>query len=376
MTPLLVALFAALVLGWLGWSAFHRSSGGNVAVPADLTALAEAGDPERVREALRRAGLASASWRWAYFMGLAHVARGENARRALWPELAPAPAGSGPVPAWRQDLEDGVNLLVRAYRSAPAARGEGQAARADIARRLGAYGITLNEPRSVSLLGSPGTLLILAVLMGVFVLEAALDGFSGADMGVGGVSLATLARLGGNARLLTLQPGEWWRLFAAVLLHGGLIHLAFNAYALVLFGPAVESRAGLAGLLVVFWLTGLGGSLATAYLGSGNVISIGASGALFGLLGFTSVFGAQGLDQRFRQLLRNLPNLAILLLINGVLIPNVDNFGHAGGLVAGLALGLAYRRPGRAVESGLVLLGLLVTAAVLLKMLTAPAIPI
>lgn len=343
--------------------------------------LAERGDTIRLRDALKLARIRSSSWRWAYFMGLAHLVRGEAARpgevlgAGLGPdsELNAVPNQS---PIWKSEIEDGVNLLARAYRGAPRGGAESELVRVEVARRLGVYGVTLTEPQALSLTGAPGSLLLLAVLAGVFVIEAFADGLKTADLGAGGVQLSTLVRLGGNAHDLTVTAGEWWRLFASVLLHGGLLHLAFNAYALYLFGPQVESRVGVAGLLVVFWLTGLGGALATAFLSAPNVISVGASGGLFGLLGFVSVYGAHGLKGRLQQLVRSLPNLVVLLLINGLLIPNVDNFGHAGGLVSGLLLGLAYRRPSRAAERGLAAVGFTVLALVIFKMLTASAVPI
>ena len=378
--PLLVAVIVAAGLA-LGWRALAGQTPPAAGQNGDLTTLAEHGDTIRLRDALKLARIRSSSWRWAYFMGLAHLVRGEAARagEVLGAGLGPDSelnAGPNQSPIWKSEIEDGVNLLARAYRGAPRGGAESELVRVEVARRVGVYGVTLTEPQALSLAGAPGSLLLLAVLAGVFVIEAFADGLKTADLGAGGVQLSTLVRLGGNAHDLTVTAGEWWRLFASVLLHGGLLHLAFNAYALYLFGPQVESRVGAAGLLVVFWLTGLGGALATAFLSAPNVISVGASGGLFGLLGFVSVYGAHGLKGRLQQLVRSLPNLVVLLLINGLLIPNVDNFGHAGGLVSGLLLGLAYRRPSRAAERGLAAAGYTVLALVIFKMLTASAAPI
>ncbi|NJK44225.1 MAG: rhomboid family intramembrane serine protease [Pleurocapsa sp. SU_196_0] len=94
--------------------------------------------------------------------------------------------------------------------------------------------------------------------------------------------------------------------------------------------------------------------LLSATFGPSNVVSIGASGAIFGLLGFLVTNGTHNLQQVSSQLRRNASNLILMLGI-GLLIPGIDNWGHAGGLLSGLVLGYAYRRPSRGTRTTLAL---------------------
>lgn len=209
----------------------------------------------------------------------------------------------------------------------------------------------------------PATLGLLALLAVVFVLECALTGVQQAI--ASNVSIETLDRLGGNYYDATIVGGQYWRLAAAMLLHGSLIHIAFNAYAMWNLGSNLERYAGPRATVIAFVVTGLIASLASSLLGNRQAISVGASGAVFGVLGFACVVGVQNLAQFGQQLRRNAMVLLPSLLLSAV-IPNVDNFGHVGGVVAGLALGYVYRRPPRALENALALgsIGVLAWAVV------------
>ena len=106
-------------------------------------------------------------------------------------------------------------------------------------------------------------------------------------------------------------------------------------------------------------LTAIVGSYFSAAFGSGAP-SVGASGAIFGIVAALSVAGDGNTAQRLRRLVTAVPNLAIMLGI-GFIIPNVDVWAHLGGLLSGLVLGLVYTRP-RPLESGI--LGLLALGAI------------
>ncbi len=196
----------------------------------------------------------------------------------------------------------------------------------------------------------PATLGLLALLAAVFVLECALTGVRQAL--ASSVSIETLDRLGGNYYDATIAGGQLWRLAAAMLLHGSLIHIAFNAYAMWNLGSNLERYAGPRATIIAFVVTGLIASLASSFLGNRQAISVGASGAVFGVLGFACVVGVENLAQLGVQLRRNAMVLLPSLLLSAV-IPNVDNFGHVGGVLAGLALGYVYRRPPRSLENAL-----------------------
>lgn len=138
-----------------------------------------------------------------------------------------------------------------------------------------------------------------------------------------------------------IVAGEFWRLATAMFLHVDLLHLAFNSYALYSFGTQVERSYGRRRFLIAYALSGLGGS-ALSFLLSPRP-SVGASGAIFGLVG---VLGAYYFIYR-RQLAggpSRLLNIIVIVFYNvlyGLTTPAIDNWAHIGGLLTGLALGWA-----------------------------------
>ncbi|MGA9995272.1 MAG: rhomboid family intramembrane serine protease [Pyrinomonadaceae bacterium] len=163
-----------------------------------------------------------------------------------------------------------------------------------------------------------------------------------------------------------INQGEWWRLVTPIFLHGNWTHLLMNMYGLWILGPYVERLYGSA-KFVVFWvLTGVAGVLASyltvrpalhhGLLGrflfkAEDVASVGASGALFGLIGVLFVFGIKfrhELPEGFKRAfgVGMLPTILINVVI-GIIFPFIDNAAHIGGLVSGAALALlvGYKRP-------------------------------
>lgn len=136
-----------------------------------------------------------------------------------------------------------------------------------------------------------------------------------------------------------IVDGQFWRLFTAMFLHLGLLHIGFNSYALYLFSPQVERPYGPVRFLLIYVLSGLSGS-AFSFLFSPNA-SVGASGAIFGLIGVVGAYLYRYRDRLAmgRSRLMNLVSIAAYNLLYGFIVPSVDNWGHIGGLVAGLALG-------------------------------------
>jgi membrane associated rhomboid family serine protease len=132
--------------------------------------------------------------------------------------------------------------------------------------------------------------------------------------------------------------GDWWRIFTAALLHGSFIHIGFNMYALYLFGPRMEQQVGSAPFAGMYVAAAGAGGLASYLLGPLDQVSIGASGAIFGLFG-AWIFVAwkmrhtPGGKSMFTQLF-------VLLAINVVisLAPGIDGLAHLGGFVAGIAI--------------------------------------
>jgi rhomboid protease GluP len=132
--------------------------------------------------------------------------------------------------------------------------------------------------------------------------------------------------------------GAYWRFFTPMFLHGGLLHLGFNCYFLYIVGPQVERSYGSLRFAAIYFLSGFAGSIASFALTSSP--SIGASGALFGVIGALIPFlylNRNVLGDTQRRIMSVVQVIAINLLI-GFLVPNIDYWGHVGGLLGGLAL--------------------------------------
>ena len=153
----------------------------------------------------------------------------------------------------------------------------------------------------------------------------------------------TLLKFGANNDYL-VKHGEYYRLFTSIFLHGSLLHLVLNMYSLYVIGPQVESFFGKVKFLFIYLVSGICGSLLSIAF-SHNTISIGASGAIFGLLGSLLYFGYY-----YRAYLGNavksqvLPIILINLMI-GFLLPNIDNGAHIGGLIGGILATMAVGIP-------------------------------
>ena len=163
--------------------------------------------------------------------------------------------------------------------------------------------------------------------------------------------------------------GEWFRLVSSMFLHAGWLHLGFNMYILYLLGPALERVLGHGRFLALFLLSGLGASVASYWFSELRTLSVGASGAIFGLMAAWIVV-ARRLDWDVTQ-------VAVLLAINmalGFVLGGIDWRAHLGGAVTGAVVGLLLTtgrgQEGRAlagrqaVAAGAVLVGLLVLAMV------------
>jgi rhomboid protease GluP len=148
-----------------------------------------------------------------------------------------------------------------------------------------------------------------------------------------------------------IDSGEIWRFVTPLFLHIGLLHLAFNSYALWIVGPQVEKLYGSARFLLLYVLAGIGGVVAS-YWYHPDVPSAGASGAIFGLFGVLLVFAIKyrkSVPAFFAKAIGKgvLLTVAINLVI-GWQIPQIDNSAHLGGLVTGMLLAavVPFQKPG------------------------------
>ncbi|QNH63365.1 rhomboid family intramembrane serine protease [Hymenobacter sediminicola] len=168
-------------------------------------------------------------------------------------------------------------------------------------------------------------------------------------MGLSGVNLlapagAALVAWGSNVSSLT--PQQPWRLLTSVFLHGGPAHLLLNMSALLLLGLMAESRAGHWRWLLIYLLSGIGGSLTSLWWHTQGVNSVGASGAIFGLYGLLLALLLTQRTTLSRQeragMLGLLLYFALSSLVGGLEGPaGTDNAAHIGGLLTGLVAGLA-----------------------------------
>lgn len=160
-----------------------------------------------------------------------------------------------------------------------------------------------------------------------------------------GAHAAQLVAWGSNASQRTLS-GEWWRLATSMFLHGGILHIAFNMFVLLQVGGLVERLFGSARFALLYLMAGVSGSLASvswAFLQDRVVNSVGASGAIFGVIGALLAFIRQpdsGVPGTIvRDLRGSLSGFLLFNIIAGLIYPYTDNAAHLGGLAGGYVAG-------------------------------------
>jgi membrane associated rhomboid family serine protease len=174
----------------------------------------------------------------------------------------------------------------------------------------------------------------------------------------------------GGAFAPAIAAGQWWRLVTSIFLHAGVIHLAMNAFALWIFGNALEREIGRLSMLGVFLVTGVFAGAVSYLFSPAAAVGVGASGAIFGLLG---AFVTYNYLRRHTVLasaqLRSAVTLLVLNLVIGLSLPAIDWRAHLGGLVAGVVAGFAVdpSRPS-AVRRALTIGGLLLLLGVAVAM--------
>ncbi len=170
------------------------------------------------------------------------------------------------------------------------------------------------------------TYALLGITIFVYILQFASKQLYGADI---------VAYFGIKANIL-IADGEWWRLFTPMFLHGSVMHIGFNMYALYLLGPTLERFYGHGRFLLLYVLAGFAGNVMSFLMTPAP--SLGSSTAIFGLLAAQGVFLLQNRryfdQQRTSQALRNIVIVAVINFIIG-LSPGIDNWGHLGGFIGG-----------------------------------------
>ena len=217
------------------------------------------------------------------------------------------------------------------------------------------------------------TMLLLVAIGAMYVVEIISGGPGSLMTGPSTLKLINLGASVGVAQLpngdiVGIAVGQNWRLVTAMFLHAGLWHIAFNAYALWIFGSMVEQELGRVRFLLIYFVTGIVASAASYAFGPYYAVGVGASGAVFGVFGAFVTY-----NYRRRHLaiaMARLRSALTLIVINAVLavaVEGIDWRAHVGGFVAGVIAGFAAEGVGSATDRRLILvvgfLGLLAVAA-------------
>ena len=143
-----------------------------------------------------------------------------------------------------------------------------------------------------------------------------------------------------------IRNGEYYRLITSMFVHGDIFHLGFNMYALYVIGKQVESYFGKFKYLIIYLFSGIMGNLVSMICNPNA--SIGASGAIFGLMGTLLFFGYHYRVYLGNVLLNQIVPLIVYNLVLGFMVPSIDNFAHIGGLASGYlistSMGLKYKK--------------------------------
>ncbi len=134
----------------------------------------------------------------------------------------------------------------------------------------------------------------------------------------------------------SIAHGEYYRLLTAAFLHGGLMHITLNMYALYMLGDLIERIYGKIKYIAIYLLSAIASSYLSYRLSLS--LSIGASGAIFGLLGAALVYGYKERNHIGKDFLRSILSVIVVNVVLGLSISNIDNFGHIGGLIGGIII--------------------------------------
>lgn len=185
--------------------------------------------------------------------------------------------------------------------------------------------------------------MIVWILIGLNIFVWIANVLSGVD--IQSPSSKDLLQWGGNFLPATVQ--QPWRLVTAMFLHGGIVHIAFNMFALYQLGPLCERFYGRCGIALIYLAGGILGSIASLFFAAKGSVSVGASGAIFAVQGAIICAALTKGDHlppgAAKSLLNTMLFFVAISVFQGIVMPHIDNAAHMGGLLAGflIALGLA-----------------------------------
>ena len=154
--------------------------------------------------------------------------------------------------------------------------------------------------------------------------------------------IESLFVLGASGSVPVFRYGRWWTILSASWLHGGILHIVLNMMSVRNLGPAVSEFYGGARTVIIYFVAGAAGFLASSFAGAyltflpgflhGGLWTVGASAGIFGLLGAVLHYGYRGGSAHLRELATR---WILTGLVFGFLVPRIDNWAHLGGLAGG-----------------------------------------
>ncbi len=169
------------------------------------------------------------------------------------------------------------------------------------------------------------------------VIDLRHTGFSSSPFNFLSPSNNSLLVLGSTGTIPIFQLNRWWSLISASYLHGSLLHLVFNMIAIYQIGPLVIREYGSSKMIIIFTLSGIGGFLISSLLGVR--FTIGASAAVCGLIGAALYYGKSRGGTYGNAVYSQIGGWALGIFIFGFIVPGINNWGHAGGMLVGALSG-------------------------------------
>jgi membrane associated rhomboid family serine protease len=179
--------------------------------------------------------------------------------------------------------------------------------------------------------GAPVTKVLIGINVALFLVELLL----GAVGFMSGGNTQVLVDLGALVPAYVAVKHEYWRLFTAMFLHGGLLHIAFNMYALYIGGSFLENLAGKGKYLAIYLVAGVAGNVAVYLFAAPFSVTIGASTAIFGVFAALFVFSLHNRGSAAGRALSSMGTVILINLVFTFLVPGISWQGHIGGLIGG-----------------------------------------
>jgi membrane associated rhomboid family serine protease len=184
---------------------------------------------------------------------------------------------------------------------------------------------------SLSMSGPIVTFALIGINVGVYLLQLLMGGqINGTGSWIYEKGVLVTTAVDSSGQVVGVAEGEWWRLVTAMFLHYGILHLGMNMLVLWIIGPPLEEYFGHGRYALVYLVSGLAGS-AGALIWSPDALTVGASGAIWGIMGAALVLEARKIYVFGGQAM----GLVVFNLLITFLIPGISIGGHIGGLIGG-----------------------------------------